>query len=346
MAASPGVIWTRPYAEGFSIDLGGLAEDYVLIHGGELVALSPQEGAIQWSQTISETVRNAVLDRVNPLVYLLDFRGDLAAYPLPGASRTAWVSNLRANFSAELLPLPGGGVLVADRNRAIAVNPEGQVLWEVETLAEPTSWTYYDDTLVFTTSSSETPLWTANVGGAEAWNLKFGGKLAGGATGVYLYAQDGVYRLDLDDQTARLVLALPNPVLSLAEMVVLKDGNLLLIHADRHDRRLLLMDPVGSLIWEGSIRELAPGGWRLVLDEGDVYLMVSGSDTSGLKVDIYAIDLETGSLVHILAGGSRQPYTRNTWLSPMGEGLFLLNIGEGPLLGFDPKTALGIISPP
>jgi hypothetical protein len=143
-----------------------------------------------------------------------------------------------------------------------------------------------------------------------------------------------------------MVYALPNSVLSLAELAVLDNGDLLLIHADGHDRRLMLVEPEGSLIWEHSIRDLPPGGWRLVSHEEAVYLLVSGSDSSGVKVDMYAIDLESGTLVHILAGGTRETYTRNTWLSPVDGGLFLLNVGDGPLVGFDPQTAFQVISPP
>jgi hypothetical protein len=61
---------------------------------------------------------------------------------------------------------------------------------------------------------------------------------------------------------------------------------------------------------------------------------------------MYTIDPESGTLVHILAGGTRETYTRNTWLSPIGGGLFLLNIGEGPLVGFDPQTAFQVVSRP
>jgi hypothetical protein len=88
------------------------------------------------------------------------------------------------------------------------------------------------------------------------------------------------------------------------------------------------------------------GDWQLVLLGEGVYLMVSHSGTTCAEVNLYAVDLESTTLTHILTGGTPQSFTRNTWLNYLGRNLFLLNVGTGPIAAFDPRTAFAIIGSP
>jgi hypothetical protein len=48
------------------------------------VKTAQADGTIQWSQPVSDTIKNALLDPASAQVYQLDLRGDLSAYALPG----------------------------------------------------------------------------------------------------------------------------------------------------------------------------------------------------------------------------------------------------------------------
>lgn len=351
MLASPGVLWAQPYAQGLTQALGTFQQDFILIREGEMRAVDPADGTIQWSQPISDTIKNALLDPASAQVYQLDLRGDLSAYALPGPGEPIWKIRLNTLNSAELIPLREGGLLVGDRRRVIAVSPLGETLWQAETLAPPTSWVQIQGQVVFTTSNSEKPLWSGDEKGITPWDLKLSGKLALSNNSLYLYAQEGLYQLDVDAQTAELVLPLPGGDPGSREVAGLETGGLILLQTDRYDRRLLYLDPDGSLGWKRSIRALAQGEQRLVSYGEQAYLVIteSGFSTRGstnVEVALYALDLESGDLTHILTGGTRQLHARDTWLAPMGIGLLMVNIGGGPMAAFAPETALDILSAP
>jgi len=346
IAASPGVLWMLPSGEGLTRGLGIDQDSLVILQGGQMSAVNPDDGALLWSQPISETIRTALLDAVESQVYQLDLSGDLTAYSLPSPSQPRWKADINAFSSAELIPFPNGGLLVADRHRAIGVSSTGEIRWESETSAPVASWAPYEDGLIFTTSDTEKPLWSTTESSITSWDLKLSGKLAVSEDGNYLYAEDGLYRLNMGDQTAVLLRELPGTNLRSRDLAVRPGGGLLLIHADRADRRLLAVDTDGSIIWERSIGALPRGELRLVSLGDSVYLVNYHTDTTGIQVDLYAIDQESSTLTHIFNGGSRQSYSREVWLMPINANHLLLNIEAGGLALFDPQSALNRISAP
>ena len=189
MKASPGVLWTRPYTEGLTRSLGFFQEDFYIIKGGEISAIDPADETIRWSQPISETIRNAILDGPSSKIYLLDLGGDLTAYQLPSPSDPNWVAEINANSTAELIPLPGGGILIADRRMIIAVGANGETLWQRDISSKPTSWVQFGDQVVFVTSSSENPLWSADNAGIVSWDENLLGKLVATRNSLFLYSR-------------------------------------------------------------------------------------------------------------------------------------------------------------
>jgi murein DD-endopeptidase MepM/ murein hydrolase activator NlpD len=349
LKASPGIVWTQPYAEGLTLGLGMYQGEYLLAHGGKIMAVDPQEGSVAWQQTIPETTRYALLD-VAPgsaknaaqfvgadQLYLLDLMGDLTAYSLRLSMGERWKLSLSAYSSAQLYALPVGGVLVIDRRQAIAVSPEGQILWEAETGDPLRSWILIDDQFVF--SAGDT-IWTADKNGVEDWGLNIGGNLVEAGGEAYLYADDGLYRLDTLTKRGKRIVDLKNADLDLGTITTTLDDGLILLHADGYDRWLLHYDPNGNLVWERSLKKLPRGRLQLITNESGTYLLVVHSSTSGIKADLYRVDTETAGLTHILRSGSHRAYSRNSWILPMDAGLMLVNVGGGPLAAFDPRSAL------
>jgi len=343
MKASPGVQWVMGYKEGLTLNLGTHEDSSLLLYGGEMLSVDPLNGDIRWRQTISETIRNGVLDKKDPQVYLLDLYGDLTAYHLSEPSNLAWTTKLNTFSSAELIPLPGGGVFAADRRRAIVVDSNGNVLWEMEIPGIPVSWAYDDDGLVFITSDSEKPLWMVNENGIDAWDSKLTGQLVETSEDVYLYADDGIYRLDTENQSAARLLGLPGSIPKMRKLILLDNSDLVIVHVDGSDRRLIAFNLDGSQKWEHSIQNIPFGEWVLSHQGGVPYLFASHASSTMAEIELYEINMATGALTHLFHGGNRQSYTRGVWISSLGDSLWLINIWGGPLVGFNPQIAAGII---
>lgn len=339
MAASPGVLWTRSYHPGLTLALGTYHDDLFLLHGGALHTLDPAGGQVQASHPISDSIRNAFLDPQAAQIYLLDLQGDLSAYPLSDSRNLAWKSDTNALPSAALLPLPGGGVLVADRNRLTSVSDQGRLLDQVEDPGALLDWLQLPDRLLITTGNPQAPLWSVNSQGIKPWQNGRRGLLALSAERTYLYAQDGLYRLDFEGQSLHLVHPLPGARLERGALVATQDGTLCLVHDDGTDRRLVFFNPDGDFIWERSLRSL-PNGDILLIPQGErVYLTLFHTASTNIQADLYITDPDIQTLTHILSGGSRSAYARAAWIFPLDSDTLLLNIPGGPLVAFDPQAA-------
>jgi hypothetical protein len=239
--------------------------------------------------------------------------------------------------------MSGGGVLVADRRRIIAVDLEGRIQWNDAVRTHPQSWGRYKAQLLLSTGDG---LVTADQEGLDIWGWQTTGLVSASGEDLYLYAEDGLYRADFDIKTGILLKELEGTILDQAAISPAGDRGLVLIHTNGHDRRLLLIDFTGRVVWERSLSSLSRGSWYLFSDQDDVYLMHTYSVLSNLTVDIYVIDLESAVLTHIIRTGSRRAFSRNTWLDHMGDGLWLLNTDGGPLGAFDLQAAYERITQP
>jgi outer membrane protein assembly factor BamB len=346
LAASPGVLWAKSAEQGITQALGYYQDGLMFITGGEMRSLDPETGTLYWSQPISETIRTALLDTVTSQVYQLDLSGDLTAYALPNSRDVLWKSNINALSTAELIPLPDGGLMVADRRRVVAVSSFGETLWETETDAPVVSWVHVGDMVIFSTTNAEQPLWTADKRGIAAWDLALYGKLAVSNSGVFLYTEGALYRLNVFDQSASQLNQFPRTNLQSIDLVSRSDGGLLLIHQDHSDRRLLSIDPDGTLVWERSISAIPRGELRFVALGEAVFILNYRTASAGTRLDLYGLSQESVTLTHILEGGSHQSYRRSLWVTPINQNRLLINMGGETLAAFDPQSALSLISSP
>jgi outer membrane protein assembly factor BamB len=343
LEASLGMLWARTYTDGLTKSLGILGDDFMLVHDHQIQALDPYDGSIRWSQLITDTIKNAVLDADLAQVYLFDLKGALSANPLTASVEPIWTVNLKAMSAADLLPIPGGGVIVADRQRAIALDTDGAIHWEAETHAPVLSWTQVEGGLLLATSDTEKPLWFVNLNGAAAWNWRISGTLVNHTGRVYLHADDGLYQLDIEQRTGFRVVPLPRGKPSLGDLVSLTNGGLLLIHTDGYDRRLIAFNPDHSVKWERSIKNFTFGKQQLAIQGDSAYLLWAHSTSTGNQINIYAIDLESATLTHILAAGTRISYSNQNLLDPISDRLLFVNVGAGPLGMLDAQEALAVV---
>jgi outer membrane protein assembly factor BamB len=356
IAISPGVQWNRPNTSWSTKGLGVLADEvFVAVEDQQLVGVDMESGDLQWSHPITETLHSALLDVNQMMVYLATSPGTLEAFSLSALEQASsseslpdpdWQFNLERLSSSTLLPLPAGGMVASTRDQLSALSESGEVLWQAEPIGSVVGWTLANEALIVTTNNEQAPLWSLDEAGATAWDAPITGKPVMLGSQVYLYSEEGVYRLDADSLSAELIYALPKGILKWGDILPIADEGLLVIHADPDDRRLLARDPTGLLLWERSLANLPSGKVQLLEVNDQAYLLVQQVTSSANKIAIYAIDTDQAELTLIFEGGTRNPVTNPnaTWAYTIDEESILLSIGGGGMVALNPLVALEVLT--
>jgi len=350
IAASPGVQWTRPAAAGFTRGLGIVdGTTYAVIEDEQIIGIRVADGGQSWRIPIENRVDEALSDAAYPLIYTANMVGQIDAFALPGSqdsdtnetiSDPLWSLNLEGLGFPILMPLPGGGIVQARGQQLIAISPEGDILWEDDSGLRPFDWLLTDDALIFSTTGGDSSLWTAGDSGLLSWELKIGGHLAGQGDQLWLHDSAGIYRLDPAALSAELLYELPPGVINYGDIIALPDSGALVTHRDRADRRLIALDPDGSVRWQRSYAGLVEGDLSLLVLEDTVYLVSTREVNSNGELSIYALDLDGAALTNIFSGGTRSSVSIFTQALATGEDQILINIGGGSMALLDPQAAL------
>jgi hypothetical protein len=159
---------------------------------------------------------------------------------------------------------------------------------------------------------------------------------------IWLYGYDGLYRLDPAAMTAELLYQLPPSFLGLGSIIALPDGGVMVHHRERDDSRLITFTADGSVQWERSIAQLGMGETSLLLQNGRPYLLLqTGSDIT-TQLLLYAIDMQSSTLIHIFTGGTREPIPGGNWVVSLNDDLLLINMGGGSMAAVDVETAVAL----
>ena len=374
--ASAGVEWIYPFSfvHRYVGALGPLRDNsFAVLEENVLSGVDLTYGRRRWRQPPIESFAGGLAGADGATLYAVDAAGEILAFSVPPMEEDAgtfpppptraWTYTLPVTETADaptLMPLSGGGVVVSTwsmayhsdsrslsgRRQMTALSAGGDLLWE-RTLPAPALWTTeFDrwalagDRLIFATAGPEGGVWTAREDGATLWTAEVTGRPVPAANGAYVYAEDGIYRLENGEATARLLYRLPTAYLELGDLIALPDGGLLLAHRDRRDRRLIALDGDGDLRWERSLGALA-GTARLLLLDGRPYLTLQDDTTDVTKMNVYAVDLETQGLTHLFAGGGVwEAREEAPLITPFAAGgRLLLAIHGSGLVVFDPRAA-------
>lgn len=198
--------------------------------------------------------------------------------------------------------------------------------------------------MIFTTSGQDTDLWTIDESGPTAWAAQISGLPVISGDGLFVYDQEGVYRLDPETRSAELLYALPRASPELGDMVALPDGGLLLAHTDWYDRRLIALDNDGTLRWQRSFSDVAPGQPRLHLLDSQPYMLLQNDTAYATDIAIFAIEMDRAELTHIFTGGTRTPRPQDTSAFAIDNDRLLLNIGGGSMVALDAQLAIDAVS--
>ncbi|HBX68389.1 MAG TPA: hypothetical protein DEH25_03115 [Chloroflexi bacterium] len=349
LQVSPGAVWTNAAPLESSLPLGVVNENiFVAIEDGRLVGINLSTGDKSWSFVLSEYIKNALLDPGRGVLYLYDVVGGLRAFPLPVEGEPLpeeleplWRRSLPPSGRIDLAPLPGGGVLVGHKNALSAFSPDGDLLWESEDDQYIENWALTADSLIFTTGDHTASLKIADTEGIITW--------IGTATGIpltageqtWLYAEDGLYQLDVGAQSFTRVYALPAALLRRSTALPLSEGGIALVHTDIADRRLLVFDTRGNLQYEFSLP--LTGELHLLEAARELYVLsqpTTSSSGSYKTIEVFRVDFEKESLFRLFEGSTRAFDFRDTWAISLGEQGILMNIGGCGRILLDPQAAL------
>ncbi len=355
VASAPGVMWTRPLAAVGTNGVGLLDEEtVVVIEDGRLLGVDMLDGHIRWQHPNLEKIGNALLDEPGQVIYTASRQGLLEAYRLPQAgedfseltSEPLWTTDFEVIGFPMLMPLPQGGLVLAVWGQMFAVSAQGRLLWTHEIETRPFHWNLIEDQLILTTTGKDGAIWVLDESGAVEWIEGLNGRVLSGGNQIWIYEDEGIYRLNQESKVAELIYALPRSFLGLGDAVALPDGRLLLAHRDRFDQRLLLFNVDGTVNWQRSYRDAILGQPSFFVLDNQVYLASHNNAPSFSELKVYAVDLENSRLTHIFTGGTRSPVPADTWIIETSYKLALINMGGGDMAAFDPRTAYEMITNP
>jgi murein DD-endopeptidase MepM/ murein hydrolase activator NlpD len=348
LVGAPGVRWARPSTEGLHVL--GTIPPHVLVGTEQkgLLGIDLRDGTILWQFPLEGRVRDAVLDVHHRIVYLVGWFGNVSAWQLQNASAEGsseaallplWEVELETVGTPHLMPLPNGGVTLGVREEIFGVSATGQILWHEQVGAHVSNWTADASRLVFSTARPSEAVWV--ISGAEPHQAasEIGGHPVISDEGLFLYAASGVYRLDSESGGAELVYALPGAYLAPGDMIALASGDLLVAHTDRYDRRLILLKPNGTVVWDRSLAAVHNGRPSLFILEDRPLILFERDGNSSSDIALYVVDVEHKELIRILDGGTRYPQPQETWATSVGEEQLALNLAGGHFVVIDVGAA-------
>ncbi len=343
MAALPGVGWTWVVNEGTAQVLGVWGDSLLLLAEQQLLALDLADGTRRWSSALPETADHLLLDAARELIYAESFSGLLEAFRLEDIAgrrfddsiRPVWQLELDAG-SHQLAPLPDGGLVAISRSGTAAVSSDGELLWKRVLPTDLIDWAHSGEALLLLARDS---VWVVDHNDAAQWNQVVGGERLVASTQPYLYANDGVYRLDMERELVERFFKLPSGFARLGDLAEFPGGGIALVHRDLDDTRLLAIDAAGSLRWERSIRALNPEASRLVTFGDELFLMVQYGAGNSTGFDIFRVGLDDGALLRIFSGGTRSDSALSARPLASGNQLLLVIPGVGAV-AWEPTAAI------
>jgi len=347
ITTSPGVLWTRSYADWGTRALGALSDDtFAVVEDATLMGINLLDGSLSWERSNLNRVYNAMLDARRERLYVSNRYGRVEAFRIVDSQDEVsfaplWQIKLDIVGVPALMPLPGGGVAVSSRGRVFAVSAAGALLWERDDVGRPFDWALVGEQLIFSTTGGEdASLWAVDESGPRAQSAQVNGRPVVVGDQFWVYSEEGVYRLDPETLAAELLYALPKAILWWGDMLALPDGGVLVAHADAFDRRLIALDADGALRWQRSYKAIVRGQQQLLLLDGRVHMVLEHDSSRSSEVSVFAIDVDSAELARIFTGGTRQPQPDDTWAFALDDGRMLINVGGGNMVALDPGVAL------
>jgi outer membrane protein assembly factor BamB len=345
MAAMPGVRWGL-LRDNASLTLLGELDGMLLVASasGEVLALDAAQGRTLWSRPLADSLQAAVMDADGTQLYAVTAPGRIQAFAasalLEGDPPLAlWTLDLGLGSPLTLAPLPGGGVLGSTPSATVVISSQGAARRLGEFTGGIIDWTYAGSALV---ALADDRVWSIEPDRATSWEVPFDGRRIVASQQPFVYASDGLYRLDLAGRSAELVYSLPRGLGRSGDLAKLPDGGHLLAHSDPADSRLIAFAADGRLRWERSLRNLGSGPIRLLAADEHMLAVVGFDVGNSGGFDIYRVDPDDGDLLRLFSGGTRASGSGAPELWLTGTSVLIGVTGVG-LISWDPQTAMDAI---
>jgi outer membrane protein assembly factor BamB len=315
----------------------------VSFDAGEVTALEIDGGRTQWTRKLSETANNVLLDGHGTLVYAANPGGIIEAYNLSDLEdrdlvppiEPAWSIELDVAGIYDLIEFPQGGLVAFFRSGMAAISNSGRLLWSSEPATGITDWAQTEEALVFLARDG---VWVADEQGASQLDETIDGQSIVASNRPFIYAEDGVYRIDRELAAVELFFALPSGFPRSGSITEMPGSGILVAHTDLDDKRLLAIDQEGSLLWERSIASLGTRAVQLQILNDEIYLMTQYDIGRYPGIDVFHVDAESGELTRIFSGGTRSTSPNPAAMKTTGDSILISIAGVG-LSVLDPQIA-------
>ena len=328
---SPGVAWTRPLTANLSAGIGLMSDGTLAaLNDRQVVGIDPRDGAVRWSRPLSMTLSGAILDATGAALYFAGLGGSLQAIDTLGAQ--AWQIDAGAWSKVTLMPLPGGGVVAHANRQLIGISASGRRLWQIDLAAAPLAWTLSGDRLVFTAQADQPAVYSLDRSGRLDSLAPIDGRPLIAGDWIFIYRPTGVYRLEPETGSARLIYPLDSAGFGAGDIAALPGGRLLVSHRGRTDQRLILIDADGALRWDRSVADLGASPPRLLVMGERAYALTENGT-------VLSIDPVTGDARRVFDGGGPPYLAGDVWAFATADGRLLFDYRSGAIIALDPQTA-------
>jgi murein DD-endopeptidase MepM/ murein hydrolase activator NlpD len=334
MSTSPGVKWTRTFTATDSIGLGLLDNQlFAAYDDHQLLALNPDDGQLNWSYAVTGSLQSAAIDTLGNTIYLSTITGTLYTFDATGAPK--WQMDVGQATHPVLMPMPGGGVIVQANEQLMGLSVNADRGWQIPAENTPADWLIDGDRLIFTTSGDQAATYSLNRAGQLIELAPIGGELALSRDRIFVHAPTGIYRIDETTRSAVLLKLLDTGWATDGGIVAAYDGSLIVGHHSLRDRRLIALNPDGTLRWERSVAELGQTVPRLLAIGRHVYAVTSIGD-------VLLIDQMTGEARRIFDGGSRTFLPGKVWAVELPRSRLVFDFRGGVIVALDPLAAIDV----
>lgn len=331
ISTSPGVKWTRPLTPSNSLLIGLLISDTLaVVDRDQLLTLAAKTGRVQWSQPVSDTVRQAIVSADHTTIYLTTISNTLQAIDVRGDLR--WQIPFTPTTRSILIPSPDGGLIAHDGRDLIGLSAKGDRLWRLEHLPPPIDWLSNNGDLLFTVGGDRPALYRLDRSGQARLIASLAGRLAASDDHLFVYTPTALYRLS---DTPELLKLLDRTGYTQGSLIVMPDGGVMIAHSGVDGRRLIALRPDGSLRWDRSIQQITGSAPQLIVIKDDVYAVTQ-------EGDVWWIDQKSGEAQRVLDGARLLPLPGSVRSIVTSDGTLIFDARGGRLIALDPRA--GVIS--